>query len=762
MKFHFESNLDYQLAAIESVCDLFRGQEIYRTALTANRDLRCGRASIGGLHDAIATVNRLTLNDDEILANLNDVQIRNQIEPSRSLFSDDFTVEMETGTGKTYVYLRTIFELNRRFGFTKFVIVVPSVAIKEGVFKTIGITEDHFRSLYGHTPLEFFLYDSAKLGQVRRFATSPLIQIMVMTVGAINKRDVNNLYKANEKTGGEQPIDLIRGTRPIVIVDEPQSVDGGLEGRGKEALGMMNPFCTLRYSATHIDKHHMVFRLSAVEAYERRLVKEVEIASAAVEGDHNKPFVRFLSTSNRRGNISARVELDVQRKRAIARVEKAVGSGDDLEQVTGRAIYANCRIGEIQCGDGRERLQISTPGGEERLHPGQAFGTSGDAALKRALIRRTIQEHLDKELRLAPLGIKVLSLFFIDRVERYRKYDDSGEPRKGEYAVIFEEEYCRVAGHPDYQTIFKNVDIDSEATLVHDGYFSQDRSGVWSDTAENDERSRERAARAYRLIMKDKEKLLGLETKLRFIFSHSALREGWDNPNIFQICALREMGTERQRRQTIGRGLRLCVNQKGERQRGSDVNTLTVVASESYERFASELQKEIEQETGIGFGVKLTVADADQRRRAMANRADRSGDELSVLRNGVDHAAAFCDSFDNEVFVRACVRAVNAAPAINGPRLRWRRADLVIGQTGARAQETSTSAPITLEEGEIALPDLLTVLEEKTQLTRRSLARILTESQRLDDFRRNPHQFIELAHAAIDGVKRRMRSHPAG
>ena len=260
---------------------------------------------------------------------------------------------METGTGKTYVYLRTIFELNRRFGFTKFVIVVPSVAIKEGVYKTLQITEDHFRSLYANAPFEYFLYDSGKLGQVRNFATSPHIQIMVVTVGAINKKDVNNLYKESEKTGGEKPIDLIRATRPIVIVDEPQSVDGGLEGAARKPSGMMSPLCTLRYSATHVDKHHMVFRLDAVDAYERKLVKQIEVAAAGVEGDHNKPFVRLVSAANKRGVISAKVELDVQRANRVSREEKTVQDGDDLEQVTGRAVYANCRIGEIRVGKGR-------------------------------------------------------------------------------------------------------------------------------------------------------------------------------------------------------------------------------------------------------------------------------------------------------------------------------------------------------------------------------------------------------------------------
>ena len=257
--------------------------------------------------------------------------------------------------------MRTIFELNKRYGFTKFVIVVPSIAIKEGVYKSLQITEEHFRTLYSGTPVDYFLYDSTKLGQVRNFATSPQIRIMVVTVGAINKKDVNNLYKDSEKTGGEKPIDLIKATRPILIVDEPQSVDGGLAGRGAQALKAMDPLCTLRYSATHADKHHMVYRLDAVDAYERKLVKQIEVASATIEDAHNKPYVRLLSTSNRRGTISAKVELDVQEIGGVRRRQKTVQDGDNLEQTTGRAVYRNCRIGEIRVERGREFMSFAYP-----------------------------------------------------------------------------------------------------------------------------------------------------------------------------------------------------------------------------------------------------------------------------------------------------------------------------------------------------------------------------------------------------------------
>lgn len=848
MKLHFEPDLDYQLQAIEAVCDLFRGQEVCLTEFTVTMkapapadDLFPGTAprqlTLGVAESDLGVGNRLTLLDDELHSNLQDVQLRNGLPPSGTLASGDFTVEMETGTGKTYVYLRTIFELHKRYGFTKFVIVVPSVAIKEGVYKTLQITEDHFKSLYAGVPFDYFLYDSSKLGQVRNFATSSNIQIMVVTVGAINKKEVNNLYKDSEKTGGEKPIDLIKATRPIIIVDEPQSVDGGLEGRGKEALGAMNPLCTLRYSATHVDKHHMVFRLDAVDAYERKLVKQIEVASATVQDAHNKPYVRLVSVSNKRGTISAVVELDVQAAKSVQRKEVTVSDGDRLDELTGRQIYADMRIGEINVK--QQYLELRFPGGEVFLRPGQAHGDVDPLAIQREMIRRTIKEHLDKELRLRPLEIKVLSLFFIDEVAKYRAYDADGNPVKGPYALIFEEEYRRVAKLPAYRALFQGQDIDRCAEEVHNGYFSIDKKGGCVDTAENNQTARENAERAYNLIMKDKEKLLSFETPLKFIFSHSALKEGWDNPNVFQICTLRDIQTERERRQTIGRGLRLCVNQQGERVRGFEVNTLTVIATESYEQFAENLQKEIEADTGIRFGVvemhqfagipavgpegqavplgmegstalwehlkaaghidargkaqdslktalkdgtlvlpaefegqrqqiievlrkvcgRLEIKNADERRtvplrKGIDGKALYLSDDFKALWDRIKHHTTYRVQFDNAKLVRDCIDALQKAPGISKARLQWRKADIAIGKAGVEATEKDGAATVVLDETDIDLPDLLTDLQDRTQLTRRTLVAILTGSGRLADFRRNPQQFIEITAEAINRSKR--------
>lgn len=835
MKLHFEPDLDYQHTAIEAVCDLFRGQEINRTEFTVTRRPDGGvQGELGLVENERGIGNRLTLLDDEIIANLKDIQLRNGLPPSGSLASGDFTVEMETGTGKTYVYLRSIFEMNKRFGFTKFVVVVPSVAIKEGVYKTLQITEDHFKGLYSGQPFDYFLYDSGKLGQVRNFATSPTIQIMVVTVGAINKKDVNNLYKDSEKTGGEAPIDLIRATRPVIIVDEPQSVDGGLQGRGKEALDAMNPLCTLRYSATHVDKHQMVYRLDAVDAYDRKLVKQIEVASLEVEGGHNKAYLRFLSASNRGGAITARVEIDVQEGKQVRRKEVVVQDGDDLEDLTNRALYKDCRIGEIRVAGDDSLLEVTLAGSEEFLPVGKAIGDVDADAIKRLMIRRTIHEHLEKEKRLAPLGIKVLSLFFIDAVEHYRSYDADGNPVKGKYAIIFEEEYRRAAKLPEFVSLFKEVDVTSDAVEVHDGYFSIDKNKRWTDTAESNQAGRDNAERAYNLIMKEKEKLLSFDTKLKFVFSHSALKEGWDNPNVFQICALREIGTERERRQTIGRGLRLCVNQRGERLRGFDVNTLTVVATESYEAFAENLQKEIERDTGIRFGIvekhqfaaipiqnedgsaamlgfeesaaiygwlqgegfidakgkvqdklrtaikdgtlalpaahaahlphvkevlrkiagRLDIKNADDRVTVKTRQAVLHSAEFQALWERIKHKTTYRVHFDNDKLIKDCAEAIAGGPPIPKARVTIRKADLAIGQGGVLAKETSTSGPVTIDEGDIVLPDVLTELQDRTQLTRRSLVTILTDSDRLADFKRNPSAFIDLVAEIINRTKR--------
>lgn len=603
MKLQFNKDLDYQKHAILSIVDIFRGQTPTQSNFTVSPYI----GTIGIFDSNNGVGNRLELDEDELLENLKEIQLRNGLKQTKVLKPGkyDFDVEMETGTGKTYVYLRTIFELYKKYGFLKFIIVVPSIAIKEGVYKSLEITEEHFKGLYENTVYNYFFYDSSKLEQVRSFAVSDTIEIMVINIDAFRKsfddpekeNKANIIHRANDKLNGMKPIELIQETRPFVIIDEPQSVD--TTPKSKEAIKSLNPLCTLRYSATHVEKHNLVYRLDAVDSYNLELVKQIEVAGFETKDHHNNSYMKLISVDNKKSMISAKIELDVKdNKGVVKRKSVVVHSGDELYDKSGRRdIYEDYKVNEIYCEPGNEYVSFTSK--EDILRIGNAIGDIDDIAIKEQQIRKTIEEHLDKELVLNKQGIKVLSLFFIDRVRNYRYYDENGISQKGIYAEMFEKHYSELIKRPKYNTLFKDIDLDTAAQEVHNGYFSSDKKGVLKDTngktAADDD--------AYNLIMKDKERLLSFDTKLRFIFSHSALREGWDNPNVFQICTLNETKSEVKKRQEIGRGLRLCVNQKGERQQGFSINTLTVMANESYEQFAEALQKEYEQDEGIRFGI---------------------------------------------------------------------------------------------------------------------------------------------------------------
>ena len=542
--------------------------------------------------------------DDELLENINHIQLRNGLPKSTDIQGRNFTVEMETGTGKTYVYIRTIYELNKLYGFTKFIIVVPSVAIREGVNKSLEIMEEHFKSLYEGANCDYFIYDSSKLGQLRTFATSSNIQIMVINIDAFRKSFVdpnkpdkaNIIHREHDRMNGRRPIEFIQQTNPIVIIDEPQSVDR--TDKAKEAIASLNPLCTLRYSATHVETYNLMYCLGPVDAYQKKLVKEIVVDSIKEAGNFNRPYIRLVSVKNSNG-YQAVLELDIKnRSGVVQRKQKTVRVGQDLFDISGeREVYSGYIINNIDCYPGNEIVEFTNG---THLPLGMEMGNISEDDIKRGQISATIKHHLDRELRLVPQGIKVLSLFFIDRVDNYRIYDRNGNPHKSKYALMFEEEYSKLIKLPKYRTLFEdhNYMLNDDPGIVHDGYFSIDKKGRIKDTrgdtlADHD---------TYNLIMKEKEKLLSFETPLRFIFSHSALKEGWDNPNVFQICTLIEARETLTRRQKIGRGLRLCVNQEGERIFDPQINTLSVMANESFAEFAEKLQSEMETETGVKFG----------------------------------------------------------------------------------------------------------------------------------------------------------------
>jgi type III restriction enzyme len=842
MKIQFDPDQDFQAEALASVVDLFEGQETCQTNFTVGS--LDDTAQMGLYESTLGIGNRLKLLDEDMLTNLTKIQLRNGLKPSEELGDLNFTVEMETGTGKTYVYLRSVFELNRRYGFTKFIVVVPSIAIKEGVYKSIEITREHFKGLYDNVQFDAFLYDSQDLSRVRQFATESCIQIMVINIDAFRRSftdpskesKANIIHRPHDRMTGAKPIEFIQATNPIVIIDEPQSVD--TTPKSADALASLNPMCTFRYSATHKDKHHQIYRLDSVDAYERRLVKQIEVAGITVADSHNKAYVRLISVDNRNG-ISARIEYDAIERGRIKRKSKKVKAGTDLVELSGgRDVYDGYIIEDIYCAEGEEC--ISFTGADETVSLGQAIGEVDQDQYKRLQIQKTIEEHLEKELRLRAKGIKVLSLFFIDRVANYRAYDADGNPVKGKYAEMFEEEYGRAIKKAKYKTLFDDVELETAAEGVHNGYFAQDKkkdSGGRARFAESRGDGTTAADEgAYQLIMRDKEKLLSFGSKLKFIFSHSALREGWDNPNVFQICTLNETTSVMKKRQEIGRGLRICVNQDGERVYGFETNTLTVMANESYEDFAKALQKEIEEDTGITFGRvephlfanisvlgedgehrplgaavsnevwshlkeqgylegngkvtdklrralkdnslelpagvaeqtdhicallrkvagDLNVKNADSRTRVQLNKERFLGEDFKALWERIKFRTTFRLSFDTEALVQKCAEEIRDSletSPVTKARFQYRKSKAEIGRGGIQMGKAAEKAGGYVEE-HTKPPDIVSYLQNETNLTRRSIVEILCRSERLGDFKRNPNKFIE---RVSEIVKRQMQ-----
>lgn len=619
MKLQFDPKQDYQLEAIRAVTDLFDGQPLEApnfSLSTVWSDIELA----GQSRSELGVGNQLLLPDAALHQNTLRVQARNDIEvhypeaplDAWTLFDlpanvertcPHFSVEMETGTGKTYVYLRTIFELHRLYGFKKFVIVVPSVAIREGVLKNIEITREHFQGLFDNVPFEPFVYDGKKVNRLRQFAVGNTLQIQVINIDAFRKnfsgtedeKKSNVIYKESDKLAGRQPIEFIQAARPIVIIDEPQSVDN--TPQAQVAIKALNPLFVLRYSATHRNLYNLVYRLDPVRAFELRLVKQIVVASAVADAGANEAFVRVESIDYR-PSIKAKVRIYVQGTEGPKEKTVTLKDGDDLfVKSNEREAYRDGFIvAEINGEPGAECIRFNNG---KVLTLGAEMGGRRDD-IWRAQIKHTIKKHLDKELALSGRGIKVLSLFFIDRVAHYRDYDAAGQPSLGKFAVEFEQLLSEFLKQDSYKGLpWAALPIGS----VHNGYFAADRKGILKDTNGSTQADDD----VYNLIMKDKELLLSEDEPLRFIFSHSALREGWDSPNVFQICTLNETNSSMKKRQEIGRGLRLPVDQHGNRVFDEKVNKLFVMANESYEDFARALQTEYEDDCGVTFG-KVPIA----------------------------------------------------------------------------------------------------------------------------------------------------------
>jgi type III restriction enzyme len=610
MKLQFRHQ-KFQSDAATAVCNVFAGQPFHAPTYMVDPGMdeqdKQGQIRLQGTNTFTGFNNApVAISDDKVLEHIRAVQRLWQIKPSDALDGHyNLTVEMETGVGKTYTYIKTMYEFNKRYGWSKFIIVVPSVAIREGVYKSFQMTEEHFVEDYGKK-IRYFIYNSARLTEIDRFASDSAINVMIINSQAFNARgkDARRIYMKLDEFRSRRPIDILAKTNPILIIDEPQSVEGAAT---KERLKEFAPLVTLRYSATHRPDsvYNMIYRLDALEAYNKRLVKKIAVKGISVSGSTaTEGYIYIQGINLSKGNPTATIEFDAKGKFSFRKVTRIVGEGYSLFDNSGELAaykdgYTVLRI------DGRDSSVEFTNG--KKLFAGDVIGSVSEEQLRRIQIRETILSHIERERQLFAKGIKVLSLFFIDEVAKYRQYDAYGNATGGTYAQIFDEEYNAIIGgiqlsiedSKDYLKYLEGVPVERTRA----GYFSIDKkNGRMIDSKLGDKKERTSDdADAYDLIMKDKERLLDRREPVRFIFSHSALREGWDNPNVFQICTLKQSGSDVRKRQEVGRGLRLAVNQSGERMDENvlshdeihNVNVLTVIANESYDSFAKGLQSEI-------------------------------------------------------------------------------------------------------------------------------------------------------------------------
>ena len=755
MKLQFDSSLDYQLDAINAVVDVFAGQ------IKSDSSFIVGQAELGlegqqlSLEATSARGNVLSLMPEQIINNVHSIQDRNMLErseiaPGGFEFPVEFpleistpklqhdlnlSIEMETGTGKTYVYLRTIHELHQKYGWKKFIIVVPSVAIREGVMKNLEITREHFAAEYDNPEMNFYVWDSKKTGQAREFATNDTLQIMVITIDSFAK--AQNVMNRQSDYG--RPLDFIKATHPVVILDEPQNMETDIR---RNAIASLSPLCTLRYSATHKHLYNLLYRLTPVDAYDKGLVKKIEVHSVQSEDNYNDAYINVLSLERQSKTRSfAKIEVDASDEYGLQRKTIKAFPGDDLEAKTGRSVYAGYYVESINHGD--DCVEFSNG---KVVYVGQRDESLHDDIIKRQ-IELTIDDHFDKQRRLGS-GVKVLSLFFIDKVANYREYTANGA-QKGKFAKWFEEAYAKVASKPKYAGVMDGL----SASEVHDGYFAADKSGQWKDSRDTKgEGGRTKDDdTAYNLIMKDKERLLDVGEPLRFIFSHSALREGWDNPNVFQICTLNETSSQMKKRQEIGRGLRLPVNVEGQRVYDDSINVLTVVANESYAEFSRKLQTEIEEETGIHFGGRIKNRDDRQVVRFQKSRA--LDPAFKELWDKIKHKTTYRVAIDTEKLVTEAASEL-AQVSISKPNIADVKnlIDSMGNDNGFMVRETGFNT-YAARQTEVKIPNLLADIQRRTQMTRRVIFDVLDRAGMFEQMAINPQQVIDETVRAINRVK---------
>ena len=746
LKLKFQSDLQYQRDAIDAVVDLFdglpRSVSQFSMSTATSGHLHLTELGVGNMNPGAAL-------DPILLDNLHAVQHRHNIDRTDSSdIGRHFTVEMETGTGKTYVYLRTLFELHRQYGFTKFVIVVPSVAIREGTLASIRLMREHFAALYSAT-FDAQVYDSRSLSRIRQFATASTMQILILNIDAFRKdldaagdeglSTANVINRVDDRMSGRRPIEFIQSCRPIVVIDEPQNMESP---KAAAAIDRLHPLCTLRYSATHKNAYNPVYRLGPVEAHHDGLVKSIEVASVVEEENLNAAFVELLATDQ--AKMRARLRINSGRGTAARQKLVWVKQHDDLHRLSQRRQeYANSYVvTDISFRAGDEYVEFNGGSVLDIDSPSGAFRDQ----VRRQQIRTTIEQHLDRERAFARRGerIKVLSLIFLDRVANYRVYSDNGVS-PGRFASWFEHEYAELASKQKYRDLSL-----PPASDVHDGYFSKDTHDRLKNTRGESVADRD----TYDLIMRNKERLLSRDEPVRFIFTHSALREGWDNPNIFQICTLNESRSRDRKRQEIGRGLRLPVNQDGERVRDNQINRLTVIANEAYEDFALALQREYEEDTGRTLRADdIPISNVRDKRTVRFHKSVTLDPDFKRLWDDIGKLTRYRVRVDNDRLIEDVCEKLTAAAPIGPPQITIRMARIDHSLVGVEASEIKTRQEVDTH-GPTFIPDFYVEVQNETDLDRQTITAMILRSGRASDLRTNPQALLRvLSHTIKESIR---------
>lgn len=754
----FDANQQYQLDAINSVVDLFVGQEGLSQGFTTTTALSEGGPD--ALFDEVVFGNSLDLDGSTLESNLRRVQDRPVLqndgserpaiaEQLRTEFAADsagldFSIEMETGTGKTYIYVRTIAELNKKYGYTKFIIVVPSIAIREGVLSSFRLLKSHIRDLYDGLQFDSYVWDSRFPTQVRQFATASHLQIMVINIDSFTK-ETNIMNKVDpDLLNGYAPIEYLSACNPIVIMDEPQSMETSTR---QDAIRSLSPLFRLRYSATHKDLKHLVYRLTPVDAYDLRIVKRIGVLSITKDEDLNEAFVQVLKVHSTSSKITASAKIHKSGKLGTKPTGVTLRKDDDLFAMSGnRSIYQGWSVEDIHAGEDGNRGYVEFGNGR-KVFEGLDAGTETEQH-QRLMIRQAIESHFEKELQLKlrerrgiiPARIKPLTLFFIDKVANYY-------PAEGKFRQWFEQEYEFIRTDPRFRAL-----LMPDVAEVHDGYFAMDRGVAKDSTVDRFGKTRDtkETAAAFERIMRNKERLLSFEEPLRFIFSHSALVEGWDNPNVFTICNLQDGKSQMRKRQQVGRGLRLPVMENGERCHVDDINMVTVIAYEAFSKFAGDLQREIEDETRVSFAGRISDLKKDKIRLKL-HKSVLESPLFKQLWERISRKTTYQITFETDDVVAEAVKRINELEKLEPIRFRISKTEVDIKAEGVGGGPARDRGAVEVE-GCRRLPDFVGELTRRVPLSRATVVRILTEIEDVDQVKVNPSLFIDRVEAAINAA----------